>query len=362
VTALVTAPPARASASPLPRGGADDRVDPGGSAQEPPLTLCMFPTVGKAASAWARWRDRAAALALTVLLLGVAACTGAEPDPAPTPTLGSSQAGSPSAAPATGVDKVLVIVEENRSVQDAAAHMPFLMSQVRSYGTATNFYAIGHPSLPNYLALAGGSTFGVADDKGPDAHRLQGPSVFGQLVAAGRTAKTYAEAMPTNCARRSHETYAMRHNPWTYFDDRAERATCEQFDVPSGSPTAGALVDDITAGELPTFGLLVPDLCHDGHDCPAATSDDWLRSWLPTIQEGPDFTSNRLAIVVTWDEDDDHSGNRVPMVVIHPSLKGRQVTTRLDHYGLSASIARVGGIPPLREAAKGTDVLAAFGL
>jgi acid phosphatase len=50
------------------------------------------------------------------------------------------------------------------------------------------------------------------------------------------------------------------------------------------------------------------------------------------------------------------------MVVIHPSLKGKQVTKRLDHYGLSASIARIGGIPPLRDADNGTDALAAFGL
>jgi hypothetical protein len=328
----------------------------------PHLWRPVHVSLGNPASAWARWRSRAAALALAVLLLGVAACGGAEPDPVPIPTLGSSRAGTRSAAPATGVDKVLVIVEENRSVQDAATHMPFLMSQARSYGTATNSYAISHPSLPNYLVLAGGSTFSVADDEDPDAHRLQGPSMFGQLVAAGRTAKTYAEAMPTNCVRRNHETYAVRHNPWTYFDDRDEQSTCEQFDVPSGSPTAGALVDDITAGNLPTFGLVVPDVCHDGHNCSAATTDDWLRSWLPTIKKGPDFTSNRLAIVITWDEDDDHSGNQVPMVVIHPSLKGKQVTARLDHYGLSASIARVGGIPPLRRAEKGADVLAAFDL
>jgi phosphatidylinositol-3-phosphatase len=80
------------------------------------------------------------------------------------------------------------------------------------------------------------------------------------------------------------------------------------------------------------------------------------------IENGPDFRSNRLAIVVTWDEDDEHSGNRIPMIVIHPSLKKQQVTKRLDHYGLSASIARIGGITPLRDADKGTDVLAAFGL
>jgi len=253
-------------------------------------------------------------------------------------------------------------MEENRSVQDAEKHMPFFMSQAQSYGVATNFYATEHPSLPNYLVVAGGSTFGVSDDEDPDAHRLQGPSVFRQLISAGRTAKTYAEAMPTNCARRNHETYAVRHNPWTYFDVRDERANCDNFDVPSGTPNGGALVDDITAGELPTFGLLIPDTCHDGHDCSAATTDDWLRSWLPTIKTGPDFTSNRLAIVVTWDEDDDHSGNRVPMIVIHGSLKGKRVTTQLDHYGLSASISRVGGIPPLGKAKKRADALAAFGL
>jgi phosphatidylinositol-3-phosphatase len=186
--------------------------------------------------------------------------------------------------------------------------------------------------------------------------------VFGQLVAAGRTAKTYADAMPTNCARRNYKTYAVRHNPWAYFDDPAERAACEQFNVASGSPTGGAFLDDITAGQLPTFGLLIPDVCHDGHDCSAAITDDWLRSWLPTIMNGPDFKSNRLAIVVTWDEDDNDAGNHIALVVIHPSLKDKRVTTRLDHYGLSASIARIGGIPPLRRAGKATDVLAAFGL
>ena len=240
--------------------------------------------------------------------------------------------------------------------------MPFLMSQAKSYGAATNYHAIKHPSLPNYLVLAGGSTFDVTDDQNPDSHRLQGPSVFGALVSAGRTAKTYADGMPGSCARRNHDTYAVRHNPWTYFHDPAERADCGLFDVASGSPAAGPLVDDIRAGKLPTFGLLIPDACNDGHDCSAATTDDWLRSWLPTIKRGPDFTSNRLAIVITWDEDDGYSGNRVPLVVIHPSLKNKQVTTSLDHYGLAASIARVGGIPPFRHANKSTDVLAAFGL
>jgi phosphatidylinositol-3-phosphatase len=321
----------------------------------------IFPGM-KRASARPRWPRGAAALILA-LSLGLTACTGAAADSVRSPGPSPSPAAARATPPASEVDKVFLIVEENRSVQDVETHMPFLMSQARTYGTATNFYAITHPSLPNYLVLAGGSTFGITDDDDdPGAHQLEGPSLFGQLVSAGRTAKTYAEAMQTNCARENHGTYAVRHNPWTYFDEPAERSSCDQFDVPSGSPTAGALVDDITAGNLPTFGLLVPDICHDGHDCSAAITDDWLQSWLLTIKNGPDFALGRLAIVITWDEDDDHSGNQVPMVVIHPSLKDRQVTTRLDHYGVSASISRIGGIPLLRDANNRTDALAAFGL
>jgi phosphatidylinositol-3-phosphatase len=320
----------------------------------------IFPVM-KRASARARW-PRGAALMLA-LFLGLTACTGGaaahslrSPGPSPSP------AAARATPPASVADKIFLIVEENRGVQDVDAHMPFLMSQAHTYGSATDFYAITHPSLPNYLVLAGGSTFGITDDDNPGAHHLQGPSLFGQLLSAGRTAKTYAEAMRTNCARENDSTYAVRHNPWTYFDDPAERSSCERFDVPSGSTTAGALVDDITAGNLPTFGLLDPDLCHDGHDCSAAITDSWLQSWLLTIKKGRDFRSGRLAIVITWDEDDDHSGNQVPMVVIHPSLKDRQVTTRLDHYGVSASISRIGGIPLLRDANNRTDALAVFGL
>ena len=268
----------------------------------------------------------------------------------------------PDSTAVDGVDKLLVIVAENRTAADVSAHMPFLMSHSRAYGTATNYYAITYPSLPNYLVMAGGSTFGVKDNDNPDQHPRKGPSVFGQMLASGRTAKTYAEAMPRNCARRNKGTYVVRHNPWTYFADPAERAACRKYNLPSGAPAAGVLADDIAGGELPNIGLLIPDNCHNGHDCSIATTDRWLRSWLPTIKNGPDFRSGRLAVIITWDEDDRSSDNRVAMVVIHPALKGRKVTTRLDHYALSATISRLGHARPLRDTDEAPDLLAAFGL
>jgi acid phosphatase len=245
--------------------------------------------------------------------------------------------------------------------------MPFLRAHSRRYGTATRYYAVTYPSLPNYLVLAGGSTFGVTRNNNPDRQPVRGASVFGQLLAAGRTAKTYAEAMPRNCALGNKGTYVVRHNPWAYFADPAERAACRKYNVPSGTPTAGVLAEDIADGQLPTFGLLIPDQCNSGHDCSIATTDRWLRSWLPTIKNGPDFRSGRLAVIITWDEDDRSTDNRVAMVVIHPALKGRtlkarKVTTRLTHHALSATISRLGRARPLRAADKAPDLLTAFGL
>ena len=58
--------------------------------------------------------------------------------------------------------------------------MPYLSSLARRYGRTTHYDAVTHPSLPNYLALAGGSTFGVRDDAYPSIHKVPGRSVLDQ--------------------------------------------------------------------------------------------------------------------------------------------------------------------------------------
>ena len=81
--------------------------------------------------------------------------------------------------------KVLVIMEENRSYANTARNMPYLVSLGSRYGHTTAMRGVTHPSLPNYLAIAGGSTFGIADDRAPSSHPLTGASVFGQARSAG---------------------------------------------------------------------------------------------------------------------------------------------------------------------------------
>ena len=204
--------------------------------------------------------------------------------------------------------------------------------------------------------------FGVADDEDPAQHRLPGPSVFGQLLATGHTAKTYAEAMPSNCALRNDDTYAVRHNPWTYFSAPAERSAWKKFNVPAGSPNTGALADDITGGEAADVRSADSRRLPQRPRLPNRHHRRVAPVWLPAIKNGPDFRSGELAVVITWDEDDDSADNQVAMVVLHPALKGRKVTTRLDHYALSASVSRMGDAPGLHEASTAPDLLNAFGL
>lgn len=258
--------------------------------------------------------------------------------------------------------KVLVVVEENHAQTQALSQMPYLASLAGTYGRTTAYHAVTHPSLPNYLAIAGGSTFGVTDDSSPAAHPLAGPSAFDRVIAGGRTAKTYAEGMPGNCALGPASPYAVKHNPWAYFTDAASRANCRRYDVPAGTPSAGALRTDIDAGRLPTVGLLIPDLCHDAHDCSLATADSWLKGWLQRVLAGPDYRAGRLAVIVTFDEDDNSAGNTVLTVVVSPYTKGIRSSAALTHYSLTRYFAELSHTSPLRSATTAPSLRTAFHL
>jgi acid phosphatase len=237
--------------------------------------------------------------------------------------------------------------------------MPYLYSLARHYAYAKNYHATRHPSLPNYLAIAGGDTFGVHNDAVPAAHRLRGATVFGQAIAKRRHARLYAESMPRRCTLtgNANRGYAVKHNPWAYFP--AERGRCRSFDVSETGFRRAA-----KANALPEVGMLIPNKCHDAHDCRLRTADGWLRSRLPVVLASRDFRSGRLVVVITADEDDSHSGNKVLTVVLHPRLAGSHlvVGTALNHYSLSRLYSQAVGARPLRHAARARSMSAAFGL
>jgi acid phosphatase len=262
-------------------------------------------------------------------------------------------------AAATRVSKVLVFIEENHSLAQMRTGMPYTFSLAKRYGYATHYRAITHPSLPNYLAIASGSTHGVTDDKAPGVHRIDARTVFGQAFATGHTAKTYAESAAGRCDMQGTSLYAVRHNPWLYFTPTAERSLCRTHDVPLGS----AFAHDVAAGTLPNVGLVVPNLCNDAHNCSLATADGWFRQQMQKVFAGPDWASGRLAVILTADESTRaDASNTVLTVVIHRSQSGHVVTTPLTHYSLTRLCEDVVHAGHLGTPRSAPSMSAAFGL
>jgi phospholipase C len=222
-------------------------------------------------------------------------------------------------------------------------------------GVAVNYHGVAHPSLPNYLAATGGSTFGVADDAAPALHPVAGPSLFGQVEAAGLTWRSYEESMPSPCLLANSGMYAVRHNPAAYFTDL--RAACQHSDV-----GLEALPRDIAAGALPAFALITPNLCHDTHNCSVAAGDAWLRTWLTALLDGPNYRSGDTLVVLTWDEAEG-GGSTVPAIVVAPSVSpGTVAQGRFDHYSLLRTTEDLLRLAPLGQAASASSMASAFGL
>ena len=272
----------------------------------------------------------------------------------PSPSSASSPS-SPTGPPSTGVSKLLVFVVENHSLDEMRSQMPWTYALAHRFGYATAYRAMTHPSLPNYLAIAGGSTFGLQDDHDPSAHPLSGPSVFGE----GALAPTHRPGV-----RRRHAV-TLLHDL-----DRPVRRPPQPVDLlrrrahvlPDSTPRSTASRGDVAAGDLPDAGMVVPDICHDAHDCSLATADAWLRQEVGLAMSGPDYLAGRLAVVVTADEDDGSQSNTVLTVVAHPSLHGVVVSSPLSQLSLSRLYTEVLGVPPLREAASAPSMAAAFHL
>ncbi len=233
---------------------------------------------------------------------------------------------------------------------------PYENSLARSCGLATNYDGVAHPSLPNYLAATGGSTFGVADDANPAAHPIAAASIFSELQAAGKSWRSYEESMPGNCDLGPAAPYAVKHNPAAYYT--GIRSTCAVDDLPLN----GHFDQDINAGALPSFSFVTPNLCNDMHDCSVATGDQWLSTWVPKLLNGPNYRAGNTLVVLTWDEGTTAS-NQVPTIVVAPSVRpGTVVGAALNHYALLRATEDLLGLGRLGAASTAPSLAVAFGL
>ena len=158
---------------------------------------------------------------------------------------------------------IAIIMFENKEFGSVIGNpqMPTYNRLAREYTLLTQYYAIRHPSLPNYIALMGGDTFGI--DTNCNECFINAPSLPDLIEASGRTWKTYQEDMPEPCFLGSTHLYAQKHNPFIYFDPiRLNPERCARTIVP-----LTALQTDIAANSLPNFMFIKPNICNDSHDC-----------------------------------------------------------------------------------------------
>jgi acid phosphatase len=231
---------------------------------------------------------------------------------------------------------VFLIVMENKSPQEALAGA-YTGHLAATEGVANNYRAITHPSVPNYLALTSGSTWGIQDDS---YRKLPKQDLGTQLTAAGVTWRAYMEGLGDGGCLNSPVPYDPGHNPFAFYGGR-----CPANVVPLTQTAA-----DLSAN-TPSFSWITPDRCHDTHDCPVATGDDWLKLMVGQITNSAAWKSNGV-LFITWDEDDGSASNQVLTLVLAPGKGHRQSSAPYDHYSLLATIEDILGVGRLGHAAQ----------
>lgn len=294
---------------------------------------------------------------LTPVIPTATATSTFTPSPTETPGATVTQTTTPEAL-IPNFDHIVILIFENKEFGTVIDNpdMPIYNQLAEDYTLLTQFYAVTHPSLPNYIAMIGGDTFGI--NSNCNGCFITAPSLPDLIEASGRTWKTYQEDMPEPCYIGDKVDYVQKHNPFVYFDPiRLDSVRCEQSVVPLTT-----LQTDIDADTLPNFIFITPNLCNSAHDCSLDVADEWLGNTIDQLVPALERESSNYLIVLTWDEGQgDHSccglpekaGGRIAVVLISPLVKNNfEDVLPYTHYSLLKTIANAWGLPYLGHAAE----------
>ena len=229
-------------------------------------------------------------------------------------------------------DHTLVVVMENHGypqILGGGSTAPYIHKLAKQGASFTKSFALTHPSQPNYLALFSGSTQGVHGDSCP--HAFSKPNLGEELSASGLGFAGYSEGLPKQgsmvCDRGG---YARKHVPWTNFTN-----------VPaSASKTYAQFPNDYT--RLPEVSFVIPNLCHDMHDCSVKTGDRWLKKHIrPYVIWAKAHDS---VLILTWDEDDYGGDNRIATIIAGAGVTAGKYGERIDHYSVLRTIEDMYGL------------------
>jgi phosphatidylinositol-3-phosphatase len=293
-------------------------------------------------------------------------------------------------------DHTFVIIEENKAAEQiiGSPNAPNINQLAKTYGLASNFYGVVHPSEANYIAMLGGSTFGIHDDdafycqagrtdefcshsKQPDYanHTIDSKSLMDQLQAKNLTWKGYFEDIPKPGSKAVvapnfvRALYAAKHNGFMNFKSVQSDRNLAQRVV--GLPQ---LTADLKNGTAPNYSHIVPNQCHEMHglaecsnlDALIKTGDAIVGQLVNQITQASLWSSaQNNAIIITFDEDNNPSDKTTPqgccgfdpksaanfggghiatIVITNHGPRGVEDATAYNHYSLLRTTEEAFGI------------------
>lgn len=245
---------------------------------------------------------------------------------------------------------IVIILEENHGLTNIIGNSeaPFINKLAKTSALATNYDAIFHPSLPNYLALTSGTNGGITTDCSPSSQCWANVrNITDEIEASGRTWKAYEESMPAACTTVNSGLYAVRHDPFVYYPDISQNPSrCDNHVVPFSE-----LAHDLANNSLPNYVFITPNVCNDMHDCSVQTGDNWLKKLVPKILQSKAFTKENSLLAITWDEAEGQTEpNRVPLILAGQKVKKNFSSSQpYNHYSLLKTIETAWQLKPLTD-------------
>ncbi len=240
------------------------------------------------------------------------------------------------------LDHVFLIYMENKGVDDivGSPNAPYLNKLIDTEDYDSNFFALSHPSDPNYIRVMGGSDFGI--DYNPDTDVVKAPSLMQEMDQAGVSWASYDQGIApgTTDITPSDSVNATPFGLFSYVYNNTP-AYLQEHIFPQ-SDLASALQNPST---FPQFAWVLPDEDHNGegpvdtvsgalqfvvtqftnHQYNVPAADQYVQQEVSTIENSPTWTdpNEKDAIIITFDEDNNNlslgfgnEGNNVPMIVI----------------------------------------------
>ncbi len=243
---------------------------------------------------------------------------------------------------------VVIVIEENKSYSTIIgnANAPYINALAKQGMLFTDMHAVMHPSLPNYVALFSGSTYGLTDDSCP--HDFSGPNLATELLAKKLSFAIYSEDLPetgfSGCIG-SGGLYRRKHNPVVNWQVAGlpESLNRPFRDFPRDY------------SKLPYVAFVVPNMQNDMHDGTIAQGDAWLKANMGPYAVWAK-THNSLLIII-WDESDANSvSNQIPLIIMGAGVKPGRNAQSLDHYAVLRTIEDMFGLKPLGQSAVASPI------